>query len=114
MKNDFDDEKPDKWEPSKKDMDDLEVALKVYPQNEINGKLVSPFDQYLKSLGVIRFDENMNIVCRDVEGHNRLSKINGRLEYRQAMQDEALFQEFPEERKLFVEGLDKMRSKFRV
>jgi hypothetical protein len=114
MKNDFEDTKQDKWEPTSKEMDDLELALKDFPQKEIRGRLKSPFDQYLKFLGVIRFGEYVEPICRDVSGHTRLSKINARLEYRQAKRDERFFQKFPEERIALVNSMKSLMASKKV
>lgn len=101
MKNDFEDQpKSKRYEPSVKEINDLERSLKPFTQKAINGKLVSPFDQYLLSLGVIRFGAQMETWCRDSEGYERLAKTNARLEMRLYYAQEKLFQQFPEERKV--------------
>lgn len=99
MKEDFEDApKSKRYEPTLKEILDLGLELKKFPQKEINGKLVSPFDQYLVSIGVISFGKHMQIWCKDPAGYERLAKTNARLELRQYHEQEKLFQQFPEER----------------
>lgn len=114
MKDDFEDKPKGRYEPTKKEMDDLERELKKFPQKEINGKLVCPFDQYLAFLGVIRFGDHMQIWCKDIAGHERFAKINAKLELRQFYEQENLFQQYPEERKALANKFLTMRKGVKV
>lgn len=100
----------EKWEPTSGEIEDLRRELKKFPQKIIETKLVSPFDQYLISLKVIYLDDG-HIWVKDPVSHQRKSTINAKLEWKEFFETERLFQQFPEERRLFAEKVSAMRNK---
>lgn len=68
---------------TREEMDDLEKKLLKFPQKEVNGKLLSPFDQYLISIDVRGQYDNGILFCVDPKEDTRLGKINSEMETRE-------------------------------
>lgn len=99
----IEEKKSNVWEPTTKEVEALRSELKKFPQKKIGSRLVSPFDQYLMSLKVIRLDENGHIWVKDPMGHTRLSKVNAKLEWKEHYEQERLYGQFPGEKKAFLD-----------
>lgn len=99
------------------DIEKLRRDLKPFTQKKINGKLVSSFDQYLCSLGVMKYG-NEGVVVYDAVGYTRMNQINSRLELREYHEDQEFFNQNPVARDAHVEKIAAMRAnladKFKV
>ena len=74
------------------DMMSLQEDLKKFPQKRIGKYLVSPFHQYLVSLGSCRITEEGQIIVKDATAYTWFNNVNTDLqhyEYKQAQKHEA-------------------------
>lgn len=114
MKEDFEDKKSKQVEITTRDIEQMRKDLLPFKQKMIGKRLASPFEQYLVSLKTLSISDLGQLICHDPEGHERLSKINAKLELREYYEQEKVFQQFPEERELFANKVSALRSKFTV
>lgn len=68
------------FKATKEDLQKLSEALTPFKQKEVNGKLLSPFDQYLISIGVLGQYDNGVLFCYKPVEFDRLSKTNSQME----------------------------------
>jgi hypothetical protein len=92
-----------------RDIENLRSELKRFPQMKINGALVSPFEQYLCSLGTMKFS-NSGIIVHDAVGYTRMSKINAKLEMKQYYEEEDFMNQNPEARAAQQTRLNAMKA----
>lgn len=87
-------------------------AMKDFKGNlKVNDTLYSPFERYLHSLGVIRFNEISRFTVKDATGYTKLSAMNARYDLREYYKDEEFMRQNPEARTAFQERIAKLREK---
>lgn len=96
-------------EITSRDIENLRGELKRFPQTRINGRLISPFEQYLISLNVMKYS-NDGVVVHDAVGYTRMSKINSKLELRQFYEDQEHFAAFPEAKEAQLEKISSLKK----
>ena len=87
-------------------------AMKNFTDNKrINDTLYSPFERYLYSLGVIRFDKISHFTVLDAAGFTRLNAMNARYGLREYHKEVDFLNQNPEARTAFQERIAKLRAK---
>lgn len=100
-------------EITSRDIEKLRTDLKPFKQQMINGQLIPAFEQYLCSLGVMKYT-NEGVVVNDAVGYTRMSKINSKLELRQYYEDVDFHEQNPEAKTAFQERIGKIRAKIKA
>lgn len=93
----------------------------IWPGDRIHDQYITRLEQYMESLGVIKFDDLGRKICRDPEGYDRLNALNEiieRRDYALQMADEERMPELKEKRLQKVTEMGKQlrgfHEKFKV
>lgn len=93
------------WKPSMEDVRKLEEGMSSFAAKEVNGKKQYPFELYLADRGVIRFGDYGEKIVLSTEAYWKMGEIYDLMMWKKEKDLEAIFQQFPEERKAHQEKI---------
>ncbi len=86
------------WKPSAKEAKELGEALKAYSPRIIGKRKIYPFQLYLESKGIVRFDGKGEMLVSSPSEFWKQNEINSLYEYIRDAELKSILEQYPEEK----------------